>query len=149
MEERSRLFQEAVIAPALTAPAGLDQLIVVCDAFFDHLHRRTFPGGCFFAGAVRVAHGAVASSAGVDGRTRQRRSSHPTFRHLQRGKHFRGPCTTNHVGGVGEKVKASVPAAWKRGRQAPMRDLTRAERHVWRPAPTSRAANRFVTPCRT
>jgi hypothetical protein len=24
----------------------------VCDAFFDHLGRRTFPGGCFFAGAV-------------------------------------------------------------------------------------------------
>jgi hypothetical protein len=24
----------------------------VCDAFFDHLVRRTFPGGCFFAGAV-------------------------------------------------------------------------------------------------
>jgi hypothetical protein len=24
----------------------------VCDAFFDHLMRRTFPGGCFFAGAV-------------------------------------------------------------------------------------------------
>jgi len=24
----------------------------VCDAFFEHLRRRTFPGGCFFAGAV-------------------------------------------------------------------------------------------------
>ena len=24
----------------------------MCDAFFDHLVRRTFPGGCFFAGAV-------------------------------------------------------------------------------------------------
>ena len=24
----------------------------MCDAFFDHLLRRTFPGGCFFAGAV-------------------------------------------------------------------------------------------------
>ena len=24
----------------------------MCDAFFDHLMRRTFPGGCFLAGAV-------------------------------------------------------------------------------------------------
>ena len=24
----------------------------MCDAFFDHLKRRTFPGGCFFAGAA-------------------------------------------------------------------------------------------------
>ena len=24
----------------------------MCDAFFDHLARHTFPGGCFFAGAV-------------------------------------------------------------------------------------------------
>jgi hypothetical protein len=24
----------------------------VCEAFFEHLQRRTFPGGCFFAGAV-------------------------------------------------------------------------------------------------
>jgi hypothetical protein len=33
-------------------PPGLAQLVAVCDAFFDHLMRRTFPGGCFFAGAV-------------------------------------------------------------------------------------------------
>jgi hypothetical protein len=24
----------------------------VCEAFFDHLKRRTFPGGCFFSGAA-------------------------------------------------------------------------------------------------
>lgn len=24
----------------------------MCEAFFDHLQRRTFPGGCFFAGAA-------------------------------------------------------------------------------------------------
>jgi hypothetical protein len=24
----------------------------VCEAFFEHLQRRTFPGGCFFAGAA-------------------------------------------------------------------------------------------------
>jgi hypothetical protein len=40
------------IEPALAAAPGLAQLVAVCDAFFDHLIRRTFPGGCFFAGAA-------------------------------------------------------------------------------------------------
>jgi AcrR family transcriptional regulator len=52
IDEAARIFQTEVIAPALGAPAGLAQLIAVCDAFFDYLARRTFPGGCFFAGAV-------------------------------------------------------------------------------------------------
>ena len=52
IDEAARIFQAEVIDPALGAPAGLAQLIAVCDAFFDHLARRTFPGGCFFAGAV-------------------------------------------------------------------------------------------------
>ena len=26
--------------------------MALCEAFFDHLTRRTFPGGCFFAGAL-------------------------------------------------------------------------------------------------
>jgi len=38
--------------PALAAAPGVGQLVAICDAFFDHLARRTFPGGCFFAGAV-------------------------------------------------------------------------------------------------
>jgi AcrR family transcriptional regulator len=50
--EAGRIFQAEVIEPALAAPPGLAQLIAVCDAFFDHLARRTFPGGCFFAGAA-------------------------------------------------------------------------------------------------
>jgi hypothetical protein len=28
------------------------QLLALCEAYLDHLGRRTFPGGCFFAGAV-------------------------------------------------------------------------------------------------
>jgi AcrR family transcriptional regulator len=52
VEEADRLFQAEVIAPALAAPPGVPQLIAICDAFFDHLQRRTFPGGCFFAGAA-------------------------------------------------------------------------------------------------
>jgi AcrR family transcriptional regulator len=52
VEEAERIFQAEVIEPALAAPAGLGQLVAFCDAYLDHLARRTFPGGCFFAGAV-------------------------------------------------------------------------------------------------
>jgi AcrR family transcriptional regulator len=52
VEEADRIFRAEVIDPALAAPAGLAQLLAVCDAFFDYLLRGTFPGGCFFAGAV-------------------------------------------------------------------------------------------------
>jgi AcrR family transcriptional regulator len=51
VEEAGRIFAEEVVQPALAAPAGLAQLEAVCDAFFDHLKRRVFPGGCFFASA--------------------------------------------------------------------------------------------------
>src|SRR3954451_121877 len=52
VDEAGRIFHAEVIEPALAAAPGLAQLVAVCDAFFDHLVRRTFPGGCFFAGAV-------------------------------------------------------------------------------------------------
>ena len=52
VDEAGRIFQAEVIEPALAAASGLAQLVTLCDAFFDHLLRRTFPGGCFFAGAA-------------------------------------------------------------------------------------------------
>jgi AcrR family transcriptional regulator len=52
VDEAGRIFQEEVVQPALAAPPGRAQLVAVCEAFFDHLQRRTFPGGCFFAGAA-------------------------------------------------------------------------------------------------
>jgi AcrR family transcriptional regulator len=52
VDEATRIFDAEVIQPALAAAPGLAQLVALCDAFFDHLMRRTFPGGCFFAGAV-------------------------------------------------------------------------------------------------
>jgi len=52
VEEAERIFREEVIEPGLAATAGVPQLLALCDAFFAHLERRTFPGGCFFAGAV-------------------------------------------------------------------------------------------------
>jgi len=52
VDEADRIFRLEVIEPAQSAPQGLPQLVAVCDLFFDHLRRRRFPGGCFFAGAV-------------------------------------------------------------------------------------------------
>jgi AcrR family transcriptional regulator len=52
VEEAARIFRTEVVDPALAAPPGLAQILACCDAFFDYLLRRTFPGGCFFAGAV-------------------------------------------------------------------------------------------------
>jgi AcrR family transcriptional regulator len=52
VQEAERIFDAEVIGPALAAPPGLAQLVTLCDAYFDHLLRRTFPGGCFFAGAA-------------------------------------------------------------------------------------------------
>jgi AcrR family transcriptional regulator len=52
VQEAERIFDAEVIGPALAAPPGLAQLVALCDAYFDHLLRRTFPGGCFFAGAA-------------------------------------------------------------------------------------------------
>src|SRR2546421_7925245 len=45
VDEAGRIFQTEVIEPALAAAPGLAQIVAVCDAFFDHLLRRTFPGG--------------------------------------------------------------------------------------------------------
>jgi AcrR family transcriptional regulator len=52
VQEAGRIFADEVVQPALAAPAGLARLAAVCEAFFEHLQRRTFPGGCFFAGAA-------------------------------------------------------------------------------------------------
>jgi AcrR family transcriptional regulator len=52
IEEAAGIFQAEVVQPALVAQPGVAQLRTLCGAFFDHLQRRTFPGGCFFAGAA-------------------------------------------------------------------------------------------------
>jgi AcrR family transcriptional regulator len=50
--EAARIFAAEVMQPALEAPPGLPALTAVCEAFFAYLERRTFPGGCFLAGAA-------------------------------------------------------------------------------------------------
>src|SRR6476646_8516596 len=52
VDAAGRIFSAEVIEPALAAQPGVGQLVAVCDAFCDYLLRRTFPGGCFFAGAA-------------------------------------------------------------------------------------------------
>ena len=50
--EAARVFDAEVVQPALAAPAGLGQLTAVCEAFFSHLERHAFPGGCLMASAA-------------------------------------------------------------------------------------------------
>jgi AcrR family transcriptional regulator len=52
VEEAGRILNEEVVQAALAAPPGLAQLVAVCEAFFDYLQRRVFPGGCFFVAAA-------------------------------------------------------------------------------------------------
>jgi AcrR family transcriptional regulator len=43
------IFSSEVIEPTLAVADPLGQLLALVDSFFDHLERRVFPGGCFFA----------------------------------------------------------------------------------------------------
>jgi AcrR family transcriptional regulator len=53
IDEAERIFNLEVIDPSMGVPGeGLPRLLAVCDRYFEHLRRRTFPGGCFFASAV-------------------------------------------------------------------------------------------------
>ena len=45
IDEAARIFQAEVVEPALAAAPGLTQIIVVCDAFFDHLRAARSPAG--------------------------------------------------------------------------------------------------------
>jgi AcrR family transcriptional regulator len=52
VDEARRIFDAEVVERGLAAPVGVAQLLALCEAYFDHLQQRTFPGGCFFAGAA-------------------------------------------------------------------------------------------------
>src|SRR3954451_24895533 len=43
------IFSREVIDPTLAIADPLEQLLALVDTFIDHLDRRVFPGGCFFA----------------------------------------------------------------------------------------------------
>lgn len=48
IDTASAIFDREVFEPALAASPGLARVITFCEAFFSHLERRVFPGGCFF-----------------------------------------------------------------------------------------------------
>jgi AcrR family transcriptional regulator len=49
IDEAEAIFDEVVVAPMLAAPPGIPAILTLADGFLDHLRRRIFPGGCFFA----------------------------------------------------------------------------------------------------
>jgi AcrR family transcriptional regulator len=49
VETAGEIFTDQVIAPAESLESPLAKLEALCEAFLDHLERRVFPGGCFFA----------------------------------------------------------------------------------------------------
>lgn len=43
------VFIDEVVAPALEAAPGRERLLALCLGYLDHVQRRVFAGGCFFA----------------------------------------------------------------------------------------------------
>jgi AcrR family transcriptional regulator len=56
IETAAEIFERDVMGPAGESPGGLGRVQALSEAFFGHLERRVFPGGCFFATvAVQLA----------------------------------------------------------------------------------------------
>src|SRR3954470_6841179 len=51
VETAREIFGAEVVDPAQRIADPLERLRALCAAFLDHLERRVFPGGCFFASA--------------------------------------------------------------------------------------------------
>lgn len=49
IETAAEVFLAEVVRPAAASPAGLSRIFALSEAFLEHLERRVFPGGCFFA----------------------------------------------------------------------------------------------------
>jgi AcrR family transcriptional regulator len=49
IETASAIFTSDVIDPALTEQVGIERLRALSERFLDHVERKVFPGGCFFA----------------------------------------------------------------------------------------------------
>src|SRR5205085_3100963 len=45
----AEIFERDVLGPAGESPGGLRRVLALSEAFLQHLERRVFPGGCFFA----------------------------------------------------------------------------------------------------
>lgn len=51
------ILGDEVIRPALEGPPGLVRFRALVEGFLQHIERRTFPGGCFFASAAAELDG--------------------------------------------------------------------------------------------
>lgn len=49
IEHARSVFVDAVVAPALAAPAGRARLEALCERWIDYIRREVFPGGCFYS----------------------------------------------------------------------------------------------------
>ena len=49
IEVAGDVFDELVVAPALTEPTGLGRLRALAERFLEHVENDVYPGGCFFA----------------------------------------------------------------------------------------------------
>ena len=80
IDAAEEVFDRVVVAPSEAVEPGLSAVLVLCDAFLDHLRDRVFPGGCFFACASAEMHarpGAVKDRiAEFDVRWRARFTNH-------------------------------------------------------------------------
>lgn len=52
VETAAEIFDQQVIVAAEPFESPVARLEALCEAFLDHLERRVFPGGCFFASAA-------------------------------------------------------------------------------------------------
>jgi len=49
VDAAAQRFITQVVRPALGGEPGRDRLRALCESYLDHLERRAFPGGCFWA----------------------------------------------------------------------------------------------------
>jgi AcrR family transcriptional regulator len=52
VETASGIFEVEVVRRGLGGGEGLSRLHALCEAYLDHVERKVFPGGCFFASAA-------------------------------------------------------------------------------------------------
>jgi AcrR family transcriptional regulator len=52
VDHAAKIFRDDVIRPTEALERPLARLEALCEAFFSHLERRVFPGGCFFVSAA-------------------------------------------------------------------------------------------------
>jgi AcrR family transcriptional regulator len=49
IETAREIFDDVVVKPVLSIDDPVQRVVALCDRFLDHVERRVFPGGCFFA----------------------------------------------------------------------------------------------------